>query len=196
MNVFVNGAITPGDDPLGLCELPVPEPDAGSLEKDWEAVSVALEAGDKRRRQWWVSTLAAAATVVLVIAVLALPRMNPDVGSAEPQIASETTAPAPGSPVEQSSQDVAQTTTEDLIVMSQTIEQQLRFVRSQVGSMPSELVIYQVELQDLIGQLDDALSVAPDSQELWGQRLGLQMDLMKLYRNQLRRDYHYLASMQ
>jgi hypothetical protein len=82
-----------------------------------------------------------------------------------------------------------------LIAVSQGMEQELRFLRERVGAMPSETVVYQVELQDLISQVDDALSFSPDSQDLWGQRLSLQMDLMKLYRNQLRRDYAHMASL-
>lgn len=178
MNVSMSGSDMPGADPLRLRDLPEPRPEAGRLEQDWAAVSAALEADRKRRRHTWIGGLAAAASVVLVVALLNLPRPEPAAVERAPM--TEATA--------------AQPSTAELMAMSQDMEQQLRFMREQVGSMPSEVAIYQVELQDLISQVDDALSLAPDSNELWGQRLGLQIDLVKLYRSQLRRDHLRLAS--
>jgi len=184
MNVSMSGSDMPGADPLRLRDLPEPRPEAGRLEQDWAAVRASLEAERTQRRQTWIGGLAAAASVVLVVALLALPRPEP-----APLERAPITAANPAE------ETAAQPSTADLMAMSQDMEQQLRFMREQVGSMPSEVAIYQVELQDLISQVDDALSLAPDSKALWGQRLGLQIDLVKLYRSQLRRDYLRLASL-
>jgi hypothetical protein len=35
----------------------------------------------------------------------------------------------------------------------------------------------------------------PESPRLWGQRVNLLLDLSRLYRNQLRRDYRHMASL-
>ena len=195
MNITTSGSVTPDKDPLGLADLPAPQPEAGSAERDWAAVSAALDADDRNRRQWWLGALAAAATVVFVLAIATIPRHQPENVMPGEQVAAGTGEPAPLQQAPESSPAVSQPTTTDLIAMSQQMERQLLQIRGQVGSMPSEFVVYQVELQDLIGQVDDALSMSPGSQALWGQRLSLQMDLMKLYRNQLRRDYSHLASM-
>jgi hypothetical protein len=61
--------------------------------------------------------------------------------------------------------------------------------------MPTASVIYQVELEDLIAQVDEELSMRPDSMGLWSQRINLMLDLSQLYQNQLRRDYHRMASL-
>lgn len=194
MNITVQGAVSEDQDPLRLSELQKPEPTEGSMERDWEAVSAALDAGDRERRNIWIGTLAMAASVLFVIALISLrgpePVSNPGDQQMATQVEPGELTPTPDA----ESQLPNQPTTGDLISMSQSMERQLQAIRSQVGTMPSKMVVYQVELQDLIGQVDDALSLSPDSHELWGQRVELQMDLMKLYRNQLRRDYHRIAS--
>lgn len=191
----MNASINAPDDVLGLGELPEPRPDSGSVEKDWAVVSAAMDAREKRRRQTWIGSLAAAASVALVIAIARLPGPdpvsgqetvpqmveNPDSGAQETVLEPVTDSPQPGA--------------KELMSMSQGVERQLRLLRTELDNLPPEYVVYQVELQDLIGQVDDALSLTPDSRELWGQRLGLQMDLMKLYRSHLRRDYSGLASL-
>lgn len=182
MNVLMNDPDQPGKDPLNLRGLTEPVPQPGMMEQDWQKVSASLVAR-KRRRQTWIGGLAAAASVTLVALLAALPRTEPLAPASDPT----TTAHA-------AEQD-AMPGVEKLMAMSQDIESQLRFVRGQVGGMSSEMVVYQVELQDLIGQIDDALSLNPESQELWSQRLGLQLDLMKIYRTQLRRDHARLASL-
>ena len=67
--------------------------------------------------------------------------------------------------------------------------------RSQAGVMPTSSVIYQVELEDLVAQVDEALSMRPDSMDLWSQRINLMLDLSQLYQNELRREYHLMASL-
>lgn len=181
----------PGSDPLGLRGLPEAKPEPGRIDQDWAAVSAALRAMKGRRR---LGGLGAAASVALVLALLALTAREPAAVDRVPQTAEAPpadTAPAGSA----TAAPAAQPSTEELIAISQDMERQLRFLREQVSSMPSEIVMYQVELQDLIGQVDDALSLTPDSNALWSQRLDLQMDLAKLYRSQLRRDHLRLASL-
>ena len=48
---------------------------------------------------------------------------------------------------------------------------------------------------DLVAQVDSELSVAPDSADLWSQRVNLLLDLSQLYENSLRRDYYRMASL-
>ncbi|HKJ17318.1 MAG TPA: hypothetical protein VJ984_08220 [Xanthomonadales bacterium] len=178
-------------DPLGLSEIDSLEPAKGSMEKDWEAVSAALESGDRNRRNLVFGALASAASVLLVIALLTFSDPTPVSSGIDQPITTQTSSNGAD---ELNDPNLAQPTTGQLIGLSQSMERQLQVIRSEVGSMPSQMVLYQVELQDLIVQVDDALSLSPDSRELWGQRVELQMDLMKLYRNQLRRDYRRLAS--
>lgn len=172
------------DDPLGLGTLPELKPETGRVDEDWAAVQSALDAHDQRYKHRWMGGLAAAAVLALVVMVAGFPDPKaPGVSTQEPTLVQQGSdaKPEPGAP--------------ELIAMSQGMEKQLRFLRNEVDSMPSELLIYQVELQDLISQVDDALSLEPESEALWGQRLGLQMDLMKLYRSHLRRDHTGLASL-
>lgn len=181
----MNASMTPGQDPLGLRELSEPKPEDGRLEQDWQVVSAALDARSQNRRRAWAGALATAASIALVVVVLSL---QPTDG----------TGPAADSPMTAETPAEKATTVseaEELMAMSQDAERQLRQLRAQVGSMPSKAVVYQVELQDLIGQVDDALGMSPDSADLWGQRLSLQFDLMRLYSSQLRRDYVRVASL-
>ncbi len=71
----------------------------------------------------------------------------------------------------------------------------MRAYRSEIGGLPTDALVYQVELEDLVAQVDEQLSVNPDSTELWGQRVNLMLDLSRLYQNQLRRDYSRMASL-
>lgn len=194
MNLTVQGTVSPEQDPLRLSELPPPQPGAGSMEQDWEAVSARLDAGDRERRNIWIGSLAAVASVLFVIALVNFTDFNPVATPGQHQAATPTDSDELSLPADGTGQQALQPSTAELIGLSQSMERQLQAIRAEVGAMPSGMVLYQVELQDLIGQVDDALSLSPDSRALWGHRLELQMDLMKLYRNQLRRDYHRLAS--
>jgi hypothetical protein len=68
-------------------------------------------------------------------------------------------------------------------------------MRANVGVMPAEMVVYQVELEDLVAQVDGAISLKPDSSELWRQRVNLLMDLNQVYGAGLRREYQQVASL-
>jgi hypothetical protein len=82
-----------------------------------------------------------------------------------------------------------------LINLSQQLERNLRLIRSEVTAIPEQTLIYQVELQDLVAQLDEAINQDPESRELWSQRVNLLLDLNQIYRAQLRRDYSDVASL-
>lgn len=181
----MNASMTPGQDPMGLRELSEPKPEDGRLEQDWQVVSAALDARARNRRRAWAGALATAASIALVVVVLSLQPTD----ESGPAADSPMTA---GTPAENAT---TASKAEELMAMSQDAERQLRQLRAQVGSMTSKAVVYQVELQDLIGQVDDALGMSPDSADLWGQRLSLQFDLMRLYSSQLRRDYVRVASL-
>jgi hypothetical protein len=86
-------------------------------------------------------------------------------------------------------------TVESLIALSQQLETRLRTVRDELGGMPTDALIYQVELEDMVAQVDEELSMNPESLELWSYRINLLLDLEQLYQNRLRRDYHRMASL-
>lgn len=182
----MNVSINPTEDPLGLRQLNALEPDEEDVQRDWNVVRSAIEASAVRRRRNAVVSgfgLAAGLTLVLVLAFRFDARPGPE---APVDLASRPDIVTANEPADQRP---------DLIAMSQGMERQLRMLRKQVDHMPTELVVYQVELQDLIGQVDEALSLEPDADELWAQRVSLQLDLIKLYRNQLRRDMGLYASL-
>jgi hypothetical protein len=89
----------------------------------------------------------------------------------------------------------AQDSLDAMIALSQQLEGRLRTIRADVGSLPSSAVVYQVELEDLVVQVDEELSRQPDSLPLWNQRVALLLDLERLYANSLRREYHRMASL-
>ena len=156
-------------DPLNLGSLPLVEPP----EDNWPQVKQALLT--QSRRQRWRrmagATLAAAATLTLAIGLFV---QQP---GTEPEAA------------------VTPPTLDSLITLSQQLETGIRSYRAEFGGLPTDSLVYQVELEDLIAQVDDELSFRPDSTQLWSQRVNLLLDLSQLYENQLRRDYHRMASL-
>jgi hypothetical protein len=99
--------------------------------------------------------------------------------------------------------DVAGATTESgandgldaVIAVSQQLEGRLRYIRADAGNLPSGVVVYQVELEDLVVQVDEELSRQPESLPLWNQRVALLLDLERLYTDNLRREYQGMASL-
>jgi len=166
-------------DPLNLRSLPLVEPPTDG----WPQVRLALEQGNRRRRltRYAAGTFAAAATVMLAVGLYV---QQPGPASL-PAPAVESAGTVAGS----------QPTLDSLITVSQQLEDRVRSFRSEVGGMPTDSLVYQVELEDLIARLDDELSMQPGSLELWNQRVNLLLDLSRLYENQLRRDYHRMASL-
>jgi len=158
-------------DPLNLGSLPSVAP----VTDGWPAIRAELEQQNQRRHRrrltgYAASALAIAATVALALGLYV---QQPTAG-----------------PVEASPQAL-----DSLVSLSQKLENRLRSYRSEMGRMPTETLVYQVELEDLIAQVDEELSMNPNSPELWGQRVNLLLDLSRLYENQLRRDYRHMASL-
>lgn len=172
------------EDPLNLQSLPLVSPPADG----WPTVAAALR-GDARRRalrRFAAGALAAAATVTLVVGVWL---RDPAPGARQaPADLAEATATAAAEPD-------AEQTLDALIALSQRLERRLRLMRVEGGSLPANAVVYQVELEDLVVQVDEELSRQPDSLALWNQRVSLLMDLERLYQNRLRREYRQMASL-
>jgi len=178
-------------DPLNLRSLPLVAPP----EDDWAVIESALQQHQKRKRafRYAGAAMAAAATITLVIGLTANTWLSPS-GSIAPQTATDSFAQQETSPV-LPQDDQAGPTLDSLIALSQQLETRIRSIRMEVGGMPTNSLIYQVELEDLVAQVDDELSMNPESRELWSQRVNLLLDLNQLYQNQLRRDYHRMASL-
>ncbi|MEE4216237.1 MAG: hypothetical protein V2I48_01390 [Xanthomonadales bacterium] len=174
------------EDPLNLRSLPLVMPD----EDGWPVIESALRRQSQRGRRWkWAGgTLAVAATAVMALSLLlGQPFDGPQTGT--PEISR--------GPVAQEAESVPlmAPTLESLIAMSQQLEGRVRLYREQVGDLSSDALVYQVELQDLIVQVDEELSMNPGSRELWGQRVNLLLDVTQLYESSLRRDYQQMASL-
>lgn len=174
------------EDPLNLRSLPLVMPE----EDGWPLVESALLQQNRPGRRWKIAagTLALAATVVLALSLLVgQPFDSPATGA--PGISS--------APVAQEAESVPLMAPklESLIAMSQQLEGRVRLYREQMGDLNSGALVYQVELQDLIVQVDEELSMNPRSRELWGQRVNLLLDVTQLYESSLRRDYQQIASL-
>ena len=156
-------------DPLILTGLPLVEPP----EDSWPQIRQTLLRQYQRQRFRRIAgaSLAAAAALTLAIGLF--------IQQPAPQAEAVKTPPA----------------LDSLIVLSQQLENGIRSYRDEFGGLPTDALVYQVELEDLIAQVDDELSVRPDSTRLWSQRVNLLLDLSQLYENQLRRDYHRMASL-
>jgi len=193
------------DDPLNLRGLPLVDPPGDA----WPAIEAALLKRNGRQRAMRLAggALAAAATVTLA---LSLYLAAPD-GTNQPGKQTATLA-APGNTAaasDQASSPIRGKTLEEtggkapgsgaqldsLIALSQRLEGRLRLMREQAGDMPPRALVYQVELEDLVVQVDDALSMNPDSVPLWNQRVNLLADLNTLYEDRLRREYRQMASL-
>ena len=172
-------------DPLGLSELGDIEPGYDG----WDQIESALQAHQASKRNWQKTGawLAVAASLVLVISlVLKSPEISAPGSSVSTQLATSEPNPA--------SMTVKDNVIE-LIGLSQSMEEQVMRLRQETGSMPAESAIYVAELEDLIAQVDNELSVTPDSIDLWGQRVNLMLDLAQIYQQQWEIDYGRMASL-
>jgi hypothetical protein len=172
------------EDPLNLQSLPLVSPPRDG----WQAVEAALR-GDARRRTGWryaAGALGVAATVTLAVG-LYWQEPGP-VGAVAAEV-TQVTGPVPTVPAPTAG------TLDSMIALSQQLEGRLRGIRAEAGSLRSSAVVYQVELEDLVAQVDEELSRQPGSLALWNQRVSLLMDLERLYENSLRREYHRIASL-
>jgi hypothetical protein len=174
------------EDPLNLRSLPLVKPEADG----WPEIQDALLLDRRKRntRRLLGGSLAVAATAVLTLALV----LDHPFGQNLTIPADTAALPPVDEPV---SAPLKEPTAESLIALSQKLENRLRMYRSQMGDLPADALVYQVELQDLIVQVDGELSLSPDSVDLWGQRVNLMMDVVRLYENSLRRDYRRMASL-
>ena len=179
------------DDPLDLRSLPLADPP----EDGWPEIEAALLSRGRRGRNLRVGggLLAVAASAVLAFSLLV---GNPFPGEG-PATAETAAAPVsvPAGMSEPVPAPLQEPSLESLIAMSQQLERRIRAYRAGAGDLPSDVLVYQVELQDLIVQVDEELSAAPDSRGLWSQRVNLLLDVTRLYENSLRRDYYRMASL-
>jgi len=172
-------------DPLGLSELEAIEPGYDG----WTQIESALLDHQASKHNWrrTGSWLAVAASLVLVIGVVLH--------------STETSTPGkmPSAEFATSLADSASVQVNDnvnqLIGLSQSMEEQVSKLRQETGSMPAESAIYVAELEDLIAQVDNELSLTPDSIDLWGQRVNLMLDLAQIYQQQWKIDYGRMASL-
>lgn len=172
-------------DPLNLGRLPPLDPPADG----WPAVEAALQERTERKRVWrsTAASLALVATIVLVMGLTLRQPRQAEVAPESPGLAQQTVPEA--SPADE------QQAVESLIALSQRLEGQLRRIRTDAPLTSASSVVYQVELEDMVAQVDDELSADPDSTELWSQRVNLLLDLTRLYRNELRRESARMASL-
>lgn len=170
-------------DPLGLGELDDIEPGYDG----WAQIESALQAHRARKRHWQRSGswLAVAASLVLVIGVVL---HNTESGKTGEIPSTKFATPA----AEFASVPVNDNVNE-LIGLSQSMEEQVSKLRRETGSMPAESAIYVAELEDLIAQVDNELSLTPNSIDLWGQRVNLMLDLAQIYQQQRNIDYSRMA---
>jgi hypothetical protein len=189
--------MTQSRDPFGLSALPGLQPPT----EGWNAIATALQQ-QRSRRSHWISGLAVAASVTLALGlVVGLPPPSEPVLPAGSVAQQEQPRTDTQSQLEQEALPevaAAAPTPENLLTLqklSQRLEQNLAYLRSGVGSMPAEMVVYQVELEDLVAQVDAAISQQPDSSQLWQQRVNLLLDLNQIYGEGLRRDDPYVASL-
>jgi len=178
-------------DPLNLQSLPLLEPPRDG----WPVIEAALRSDHKRRNgaRYAGLALAAAASVTLAIGLALQKPVSP-----APERSAETALAQDQQPEQPTSGEARQAPVETLqtmIAMSQQLENRLRTIRSGAGDLPAGAIVYQIELEDLVAQVDDELSNRPDSLALWSQRVSLLMDLEQLYENQLRREYRQMASL-
>jgi hypothetical protein len=171
-------------DPLGLRELDAIEPGYDG----WDQIESALlenQAGKRslRRAGSW---LAVAAGLVLVVSMTLFNTEN------STPISPSSSGPATS--VVNSASVPVQDNINALIGLSQNMEEQVAKLRQETSSMPAESAIYVAELEDLIAQVDNGLSLAPDSIDLWGQRVNLLLDLAQIYQQQWQKDYGRIAS--
>ena len=172
-------------DPLGLRDLEAIEPGHDG----WAQIESALQTHQDKKRNWQRagSWLAVAASLVLVTSIT-LRNTDSDIPTGPPStgLATQTTKFA-SVPV--------QDNVNALIGLSQSMELQVKRLREETSSMPAESAIYVAELEDLIAQVDNELSLTPDSIDLWGQRVNLMLDLAQIYQQQWQIDYGRMASL-
>ena len=181
--------LTSPRDPFRLAALAPPAPTTDA----WPHIEAALRR--QRLIRHATTGLASAAAVCLAIGLVwQLLRLQPGGELSQPLAAQ---APATGTVAVNAAADGA--TAGDnlaaLVSLAQQLERNLRALRARTGVMPAQFLAYQVELEDLVSQVDEAINLQPESRELWSQRVNLLLDLNQLQRQQLRREYGEIASL-
>lgn len=174
-------------DPLNLSSLPPVD----SPEDGWPVIEAALREDSDRHRTWkaTIASLAIAASITLALGLLVRQtwqETGPVNAEPPPLVVTEE-------PVDTSAPTSDQLAS--LIGMSQKLESQLRRIRTDAPLTMTTSLVYQVELQDLVAQVDRELSYDPESTVLWAQRVNLLLDLRSLYQNELRRESAQMASL-
>ncbi len=151
------------EDPLNLQSLPSISPPRDG----WPVIEAALRQDQRRRTtlRYAGGALALAASVTLALGLLLQrPVGSPSEAAAEQSLA-QVLPSAQGQPgaVDVETSPPAAETLAALISISQRLEGRLRALRAGVGDLPAETVVYQVELEDLVVQVDEELSGRPDS---------------------------------
>ncbi len=172
-------------DPLGLSELEAVEPGYDG----WAQIESALQAHQDNKRNWRRASgwLAVAASLVLVVSIT--------LRNSENSIPGDAPSPVLATPATNLASIPVQENINALIGLSQNMEAQVKKLRQETSSMPAESAIYVAELEDLIAQVDNQLSLTPDSIDLWGQRVNLMLDLAQIYQQQWQIDYGRMASL-
>ncbi len=170
-------------DPLGLSKLPAITPPGDG----WKQIEAALQESTRAKSTFRGRTAPlATAACVLLVALVVLKTQAP-----APTIQPQKVA-AIAQPDASPDQDQGLS---DLIAVSQTLEKQLRVIRTHSGSIPASSAVYVAELEDMVAQVDTRLSVSPDSINWWGQRVNLLLDLAQIYQQQWEREYGRMASL-
>jgi len=187
-------------DPFNLSTLEtVPAPDG-----TWDGIEAAL----RQQRRWKHSILGLSAAAVAVFALLTtivqVDPFGPVAGTSQTSLAQEKPDSAPGlpdatSPVSGSVSDSSAEQPIDQLLalqqLSRQLERNVRLFRTEVGPMSARDVVYTIELEDLVAQVDQAINQQPGSRVLWTQRINLLMDLNRIYSSELRRNQVPLASL-
>lgn len=177
-------------DPFGLGELPLMEP-----EKDgWAQIQSALQSQRRSRRNQRIGLgLAMAACLMLVVGLFVYQPTTQIEGPGNLETAQNSEPPVPLDGDLATNGETAPL--QDLIAMSQMLEQRLRLLRDQTSAMPSESTAYVAELEDLVARVDGQLGIQPESLDLWTQRVNLMLDLEYLFQHQFEREYGRMASL-
>ena len=172
-------------DPLGLSDLETIEPGYDG----WAQIESALQTHQNNKRNWKRagSWLAVAASLVLVISI--------SLRNSENHTPTRLSSPEFATPETNLASVPVQDNINALIGLSQNMEDQVKKLRQETSSMPAKSAIYVAELEDLIAQVDNELSLTPDSIDLWGQRVNLMLDLAQIYQQQWEIDYGHMASL-
>jgi hypothetical protein len=190
MNILFN-TFSIHQDPLGLRDLPLIEPD----QDNWSQIRQALEDNhiSLKRRKAGLTWLAVAASFVVAVLIVGRQADVEGPGAIQSNSPLLTDSSATLDP-EATSLD-AMNDVDSLISLSQTLETRLKNLRDNTGSMTANSTIYVAELEDLVAQVDSELSYSPNSVNLWGQRVNLLLDLAQIYQHHWETEYGQMASL-